>query len=59
MVFLSLWIQGRNRSCSFKVRGSSAKVIVKPLSDDDSYDEEDNISENGGRERHLFSSDSK
>ena len=49
----------RNRSCSFKVRGSSAKVIVKPLSDDDSYDEEDNISENGGRERHLFSSDSK
>ena len=25
---------------------SCGKVIVKPLSDDDSYDEEDNISEN-------------
>lgn len=58
-IFVTMNSSLRNRSCSFKVRGSSAKVIVKPLSDDDSYNEEDNISENGGRERHLFSSDSK
>ena len=30
----------------------------KSLCDDDSYYEEDNISENGDEERHLFSSDS-
>ena len=30
---------------------------VKPLSDDDSYDEEQSISENGDEERYLFSSD--
>ena len=31
---------------------------AKSLSDDDSYDEEENISENGGKEKYLFSSDS-
>ena len=30
---------------------------VKSLSDDDSYNEEENISENGDKERYLFSSD--
>ena len=32
------------------------QVKVKSLSDDDSYDEEENISENGDKERYLFSS---
>ena len=32
---------------------------AKSLSDDDSYDEEENISENGGKEKYLFSSDSE
>ena len=32
---------------------------VKSLSDDDSYDEEEDISENGEEQRHLFSSDSE
>ena len=31
---------------------------VKSLSDDDSYDEEENISGNGDKERYFFSSDS-
>ena len=43
---------------SYKSR-YSAKVNVKSLNDDDSYDEENNISENGGKEGHLFSSDSE
>ena len=29
------------------------------LSDDDSYDEEENFSENGDEERYLFTSDSE
>ena len=45
-------------SRSYKPR-NSAKVNVKSLSDDDSYDEEENISENGDEERYLFSSDSE
>ena len=32
---------------------------VKFLNDDDSYDEEENISENGNEEGYLFSSDSE
>ena len=36
---------------------NSAKVNVKSLSDDDSYDEEENISENGDEEGYLFSCD--
>ena len=31
---------------------------VKSLCDDDCYDEEESISENGDEERYLFSSDS-
>ena len=42
---------------SYKSR-NSAKVNVKSLSDGDSCDEEDNVSENRGKEGHLFSSDS-
>ena len=38
---------------------NSAEVNVKSLSDDDSYDEEEHISENGDEERYLFSSDSE
>ena len=38
---------------------NSAKVNVKSLSDDDSYDEKENISENGGKEVYLFSRDSE
>ena len=38
---------------------NSAKVNVKSLSDDDSYDEKENISENGGEEVYLFSRDSE
>ena len=37
---------------------NSAKVNVKSLSDDDNYDEEENISENG-EEGYLASSDSE
>ena len=43
-------------SRSYKSR-NSAKVNVKSLSDDDSYDEEENISENGDEEGYLFSCD--
>ena len=35
------------------------EVNVKSLSDDDSYDEEENFSENGDEERYLFASDSE
>ena len=52
--------------CTTKEKGSrsckshnSAKVNVKSLSDDDSYEEEGNISENGDKEGYLFSSDSE
>ena len=38
---------------------NSAEVDVKSLSDHDSYDEEENISENGDEGRYLFSSDSE
>ena len=34
-----------------------AEVNVKSLTDDGSYNEEENISENGGKIRYLFSSD--
>ena len=37
---------------------NSAKVNVKSLNDDDSYDAKNNISKSGGKEKHLFSSDS-
>ena len=40
---------------SYKSR-NSAKVNVKSLNDDDSYDEENNYFENGAKEGHLFSS---
>ena len=43
-------------SRSYKSR-NSAKVNVKSLSDDDSYHEEENISENGDEEGYLFSCD--
>ena len=43
-------------SRSYKSR-NFAKVNVKSLSDDDSYDEEENISENGDEEGYLFSCD--
>ena len=43
---------------SYKSR-SSAEGIVKSLSDDDGYDDEENISENGVEEGYLFSSDSE
>ena len=43
---------------SYKSR-SSAEGIVESLSDDDGYDDEENISENGFEERYLFSSDSE
>ena len=46
----------RKGSRSYKSR-NSAKVNVKSLSDDDSYDEEENISENGDEEGYLFSCD--
>ena len=36
---------------------NSARVNIKSLSDDDSYDEEENISGNENRERYFFSSD--
>ena len=36
---------------------NSAEVNVKSLSDDDSYQEEENISENGDEEEYVFSSD--
>ena len=36
-----------------------AEVNVKSLSDDDSYDDEESISENGDKERYLFPSDSE
>ena len=38
---------------------NSAKVNVKSLNDDDSYDEKKNISENGREEVYLFSCDSE
>ena len=44
------------RSCKSH---NSAEVNVKTFSDDDSYDEEENIFENGDEERYLFSSGSK
>ena len=43
---------------SYKSR-NSAKVNVKSLSDDDSYHEEESISENGDEEGYLFFSDSE
>ena len=46
------------RPCSCKSR-NSAKVNVKSLSDDDNYDEEENISENEEEKGHLVSSDSE
>ena len=42
------------RSCKSR---NIAEVNVKSLSDDDSYNEEENISENRDKERYLFSSD--
>ena len=45
-------------SCSYRTR-NSAKVNVKSLSDDGSYDEDENVSENGDEEGYLFSSDSE
>ena len=46
----------RSRSCKLH---NSARVNVKSLSDDDSYDEVQNISENGDKEGYLFSSESE
>ena len=46
------------RSHSYK-SCNSAKVNIKPLSDDDSYNEKENISENGDEEKYMFSSDSE
>ena len=46
----------RRRSCKSR---NFAEVNAKSLSDDDSYDEEENISGNGGKEKYLFSSDSE
>ena len=40
-------------------RTSYPEVKVKSLIDDDSYDEGENISENGNEEGYLFSSDSE
>ena len=37
---------------------NSAKVNVKSLNDDDGYDAKNSISKSGGKEEHLFSSDS-
>ena len=45
-------------SCSYRTR-NSAKVNVKSLSDDGSYDEDEHVSENGDEEGYLFSSDSE
>ena len=42
--------------CSNKSR-NSAKVNVKSVTDDDNYNEEENIPENGEEEGYLFSSD--
>ena len=42
-----------NKECNF------AEVNVKSLSDIDSYDQEESISENGDEERYLFSSNSE
>ena len=47
------------RSRSYKSRTCHPEVNVKYLNDDDSYDEEENISENGNEEGYLFSSDSE
>ena len=44
------------RNCKWR---NSAEVNVESLSDDDSYDDEENISENGVEEGYLFSSDSE
>ena len=41
------------------VHSSHSEMNVKFLNDDDSYDEEENISENGNEEGYLFSSDSE
>ena len=41
------------KECNF------AEVNVKSLSDIDSYDQEESISENGDEERYLFSSNSE
>ena len=35
----------------------SARVNIKSLTDDESYDDEENISGNEGKERYFFSSD--
>ena len=43
----------KKKKCNF------AEVNVKSLSDIDSYDEEESISENGDEERYLFSSNSE
>ena len=45
-------------SCSYNSH-NSAQVNVKSCSDDDSFDEEENISKNGNEEGYLVSSDSK
>ena len=52
------WATNKKGPCSCK-SCNFAEVNVKSLSDDDSYDEEENISENGEEKRHLFSSDSE
>ena len=47
---------GEKGLCSLKSR-NSVEVNVKSLSDDDSYNEEENISENGDEQGYLLSSD--
>ena len=43
---------------SYKSR-NPAEAIVKSISDEDGYNDEENISENGVEEGYLFSSDSE
>ena len=47
------------RSRSYKLRTSHPEVNVTSLNDDDSYNEEEIIFENGNKEGYLFSSDSE
>ena len=55
---LKLGVQPRRKVTS-NVASNSAKVNIKSFSGHDSYDVEDNISENADEEGHLISSDSK
>ena len=55
---MKLGAQPRRKVAS-NVDSNSAKVDIKSFSGHDSYDVEDNISENADKEGNLISSDSK